>query len=208
MSNRYDKDLLPFYEPGLGRSVGQFNAENIAIVSELLASEKVLDLAISGCLTLAMIRPSLDGRTNLAEGGDVDAAETIEASISELGVLAKFAVSFDDQSVEKFYEGQPRDAQLGQPPQKEMFFKSRWDEFKYIMTSGPTTILLLHSPNGDAIGLWRNQVGHWNIEDRRDPSTIRGRYGIDNYNNLIHGSDSPESVVNELSILCELLDRS
>jgi nucleoside diphosphate kinase len=71
------------------------------------------------------------------------------------------------------------------------------------MTDGDTTAILLYSPEGDAVQLWRQQLGHWDINNRRDPSTQRGAFGVDNYNNLAHGSDAVTSVQRDLSIISE-----
>ena len=77
-----------------------------------------------------------------------------------------------------------------------------------MMKSGPTTVLLLHSGDGQAIQHWRKLVGHWDIVDTNQPETIRGKYGKDNYNNLIHGSDSPDSVKNELGLITQQLAKT
>jgi nucleoside diphosphate kinase len=154
-----------------------------------------------------MIRPSLTGCTANDEWSDQEAANTIEEHIMKLGVITKFSVNFDVDTVHEFYGGQPKEVQLGLQPERYPEYETRWHEFVDLMCSGPTTVILLHSTNGDAIRLWRDQVGHYDIVKRRDPSTIRGTFGKDNYNNLIHGSDSIEAVKKEIAIISKLLGR-
>jgi nucleoside-diphosphate kinase len=65
------------------------------------------------------------------------------------------------------------------------------------ITSSPMVILVL---DGDeAITVARTLIG---ATDGRKaaPGTIRGDFGISKSNNLVHGSDSPESAVRELAI--------
>lgn len=107
-----------------------------------------------------------------------------------------------------FYQGSPKERQLvAEPYYQDSPFRNRWEEFIALMTSGPTSVLLLHSDDGKAIQNWRDQVGHWNIEKTVQPQTIRGQYGRDNFNNLIHGSDSQEAVKREFSIIAAQLRR-
>lgn len=197
----------PFYDESLERGVSNHPDKALMseFVAELLASEQ-LNLEIdAGNLTVAMIRPNLAGNTLNNTWSDRQAADAVEESIQNLGVLAKFAITFDATAVDQFYGGGPRDVQLSLAPERFSHYETRWHEFVDLMLSGPTTVLLLHSPNGDAIKQWRDQVGHYDIVSRRDPSTIRGTLGRDNYNNLIHGSDSTEAVNNEIGIIRRLL---
>jgi nucleoside diphosphate kinase len=66
----------------------------------------------------------------------------------------------------------------------------------------------LGDENGEAVSKWRSQLGHWNVEAKRDLSTIRGRWARDNHNNLLHGSDSPESALREIHIVSNLFERA
>jgi nucleoside-diphosphate kinase len=65
------------------------------------------------------------------------------------------------------------------------------------ITSSPMVILVLEGD--EAITVTRTLIG---ATDGRKavPGTIRGDYGISKSNNLVHGSDSPESAARELSI--------
>ena len=64
-------------------------------------------------------------------------------------------------------------------------------------TSSPLVALILEGD--EAIAVARTLIG---ATDGRKaaPGTIRGDYGISKSNNLVHGSDSPESATRELGI--------
>lgn len=173
---------------------------------DFLSNQELLSEIHNGNVTLAMIRPELESSTAI-NGKDAEIAEEIETHISDVGILAKFSITFDNEAVNEFYSGGPKEVQLEQSPLRRQDKETRWDEFVSIMTAGPTTILLLHTPENDAIQQWRKQVGHWNIEVNRDPNTIRGKFGKDNYNNLVHGSDAPESVEREIGIIKNCIER-
>jgi nucleoside-diphosphate kinase len=65
------------------------------------------------------------------------------------------------------------------------------------ITSSPMVALVLEGD--EAITVTRTLIG---ATDGRKavPGTIRGDFGISKSNNLVHGSDSPESAVRELAI--------
>lgn len=198
----------PKYSPELSRqnvSERSLDRDHGSEFINLLSDQDLLSEIRNGNVTLAMIRPELDSSTAI-HGNDIAIAEEIETYIADLGILAKFSLTFDEEAVNEFYSGGPKEVQLEQPPMRRNT-ETRWNEFVAIMTSGPTTILLLHTPEGNAIQEWRRQVGHWNIEANRDPATIRGKFGLDNYNNLVHGSDAPESVEREVGIIKECISR-
>lgn len=175
-------------------------------VLTLLEDQRLQQLIDDGQLTYAMIRPQVGPEANQLHLDDVAAAEAIEENIEGLGVLAKFSFVFDDEGIEEFYEGPAKtDSMMPAPPLRDFSYANRWLEFKDLMCDGPATALLLYGDN--AIEKWRAHLGHWNIEKYRDPSTIRGTLGIDNHNNLVHGSDSPESAKRELAIIRSVLER-
>lgn len=197
----------PFFAEALARTAPQEERHQaLPALEAYLQSPELQEQIDKGDITLAMVRPDLGGNT-LGGWPDEEAAKTIEAHIQGLGVRAKFSLTFDQEAVDAFYAGRPKDAQSQHSPDRYLVFRNRWQEFSHLMTSGPATVLLLQSSNHDAIELWRNQVGHFDIVNRRDPANIRGKFGLDNYNNLVHGSDSIESVHRELGIILGLIDR-
>jgi nucleoside-diphosphate kinase len=65
------------------------------------------------------------------------------------------------------------------------------------ITSGPVMALAVEGP--DAVKVVRTLMGPTNPVEA-PPGTIRGDYGIEITQNLVHGSDSPESGKRELSL--------
>lgn len=66
------------------------------------------------------------------------------------------------------------------------------------ITSGPIVAMIVEGP--DAICLARVLMGATNPKESQ-PGTIRGDFGHDYTQNIVHGSDSPESVKREAPVL-------
>ncbi len=73
------------------------------------------------------------------------------------------------------------------------FFKDLVD----FVTSGPAVAMIVEGPN--AISVIRTMMGATNPFNAA-PGTIRGDFGLDLTQNLIHGSDSPQSAARELAL--------
>lgn len=201
-------EKVPFYREDLDRTSQNQSNESLSQVIDLLNDQRLEEEILAGNITLAMIRPNVGPVANNLGLEDIDAAEKIEEMIKGLGVLAKFSILFSQEAAEEFYGGGPQESMSKESPRNPDEYESRWPEFVDFMTSGPTTVILLHSPNGDAIPRWRSHLGHWNIDEVRDETTIRGILGVNKYNNLVHGSDAPESVLRELSIIKSCVEDS
>lgn len=65
------------------------------------------------------------------------------------------------------------------------------------ITSSPVLACAVQGPN--AVAVCRNLIGATNGQ-KADPGTIRGDFGMSGANNMIHGSDSPESAERELAL--------
>ena len=65
------------------------------------------------------------------------------------------------------------------------------------VTSSPVLACAIQGPN--AVAVCRNLIGATNGQ-KADPGTIRGDFGMSGANNLVHGSDSPESAERELAL--------
>ena len=77
---------------------------------------------------------------------------------------------------------------------KERPFFANLVEF---MGSGPVVAMAFEGK--DAIGVVRTLMGKTNAAEAA-PGTIRGDFGMSFSNNLVHGSDGPESAAKELSL--------
>jgi len=183
------------------------DSEVIRNLIDFLNDKDLSDEIQKGNITLALIRSNLDTTTNQM-ASDYEIAEIIEENITGLGLIAKFSIDFDFKAYEEFYDGAPREALQNLAPKRHGEYENRWQEFgNTIMANGATTVLLLHSLDGDAITKWRQQVGNRDIENNRDESTLRGKFGLDNYSTIIHGSDSPDAVIRELDVIKSCLIR-
>ncbi len=201
MENRFK---FPFHNYHLNRTEA-LNIPGLQEAHALLRSARVQELIEGGELTLALLRPQLGPDANLFMLDDAQAADAIEERVSGMGMLAKFSVLLDDQAVEEFYAGGPRDTMLEMAPYSFPHFKNKWEEYKGLMLSAPCTVLLLKSD--EAIETWRSHLGNWNVDSIRDLSTIRGGMATNNYNDLVHGSDSVDSVKREIDILAKCIER-
>ena len=75
--------------------------------------------------------------------------------------------------------------------------KPFFGELVTFITSAPTWALVVEGEG--AIATMRKTIGATNPADA-EPGTIRGDYATSMPNNLIHGSDSPESAQREISL--------
>ena len=75
--------------------------------------------------------------------------------------------------------------------------KPFYESLLQFLTSGPTVAIVWEGR--DAVSVVREMMGKTDGA-KSPPGTIRGDYGISIQNNLIHGSDSPENAVIEISL--------
>lgn len=75
--------------------------------------------------------------------------------------------------------------------------KGFYGELKAFMTGGPLVALAVAGP--DAVNLVRKMMGATKPADSA-PGTIRGDFATVVTENLVHGSDSPESAARELAL--------
>ncbi|HEX7094360.1 MAG TPA: nucleoside-diphosphate kinase [Acidimicrobiales bacterium] len=76
--------------------------------------------------------------------------------------------------------------------------KPFYDDLVGFMSRGPSVVLVLEGPQ-DTYKVVRGLMGATNPREAA-PGTIRGDFGIELTENLVHGSDSPESAQREISI--------
>jgi nucleoside-diphosphate kinase len=75
--------------------------------------------------------------------------------------------------------------------------KPFFGELVQFITSGPTLALALEGEG--AIGVVRKTMGATNPANA-DPGTIRGDFALSMPDNLVHGSDAPETAQRELAL--------
>ena len=89
------------------------------------------------------------------------------------------------------------DRQLGETHYAEHREKPFFGELVDFITSGPTLALVLEGEG--AIATARKTIGATNPADA-DPGSLRGSFALAMPNNLVHGSDSPESAAREIAL--------
>jgi nucleoside-diphosphate kinase len=87
--------------------------------------------------------------------------------------------------------------ELGEEHYAEHREKPFFGELVAFITSGPTLAFVLEGEG--AIATCRKTIGATNPADA-DPGSLRGSYALAMPNNLVHGSDSPESAAREIAI--------
>ena len=75
--------------------------------------------------------------------------------------------------------------------------KPFFGELVDFITSGPTLAFVLEGEG--AIATCRTTIGATNPADA-DPGSLRGEFAVAMPNNLVHGSDSPESAEREIAL--------
>jgi nucleoside diphosphate kinase len=188
------------------RNDDSYQAEGTQQLINRLQGESIHEKIHSNHMTLAMIRPSTEFSVNFTNK-HAAAEDILEEHIESLGIHTKLSLALDEEAVTDFY-ADTISRQMDKPPELNFIMQSRWHEFQQLMTSGPSVVMLLESHDQNAVDTWRAQLGHWNIEASRDPSTLRGKFGVHNHNNLFHGSDSPEAALHELHIIIGCLKRA
>ena len=87
--------------------------------------------------------------------------------------------------------------ELGETHYAEHSEKPFFGELVDFITSGPTLAFVLEGEG--AIATCRKTIGATNPADA-DPGSLRGEFALAMPNNLVHGSDSPESAEREIGI--------
>ena len=75
--------------------------------------------------------------------------------------------------------------------------ESLFDDLVNFITSGPVIARIWEGKQ--AVQVVRKMMGNTDPQEAM-PGTIRGDYGLFTGNNIIHGSDSPESAQREISL--------
>jgi nucleoside-diphosphate kinase len=89
------------------------------------------------------------------------------------------------------------DRELGETHYAEHREKPFFGELVEFITSGPTWALVVEGEG--AIATLRKTIGATNPADA-EPGSIRGDFAVAMPDNLVHGSDSPESAQREIAL--------
>ncbi len=77
--------------------------------------------------------------------------------------------------------------------------KGFYPDLKAFMSRGPVVAMVVEGPTDETFAVMRTMMGTTNPADAA-PGTVRGDFGIEMTENLIHGSDSNESAAREIGI--------
>ncbi len=213
--------ISPEHAPALIGQIELIHKETLGQIIDILSSESIQQLIECGMLTIGMIKPEIDAAILPEKFEQLDditdsaiATQILHEIKNPLEVVFDISLTTDDEFIEQFYSGAPRETQLRIPPTDPnrygLELQNRWEEHVAMMKRGPVTWMLLHDPNGNAVVEWRRQMGEsWDVEKLRieESSALRARWAKDNHNNLLHGSDSIESVHRELKLLVSFLQK-
>jgi nucleoside-diphosphate kinase len=77
--------------------------------------------------------------------------------------------------------------------------KGFYKDLVAFMQSGPVMALVVEGPDDETFSVVRTMMGTTNPKNAA-PGTIRGDFGLETTENLVHGSDSTESATREIAI--------
>lgn len=89
------------------------------------------------------------------------------------------------------------DSELARRHYEEHREKTFFTDLVSFITSGPIVAMVVEGD--DAVSVVRTLMGATDPK-KAEPGTIRGDYGLEITENLVHGSDSPESAKRELDL--------
>lgn len=185
------KDLREFLE------IDASELARIRAMREALSSEAVATAVNEGKVSYGMVKPQRQGPQNTieAEGPDETIAqEVIEAIKPPLYVGFEQAIWIPQTQAERFYAHLPQHV---------------LNRVAGFMSSGASTGLFLETESSGAVEEWRRQMGPTRAHNMPETEAdsiryrFRTRQGVEN--NVAHGSDSIESVRNELIFFAEML---
>jgi len=117
----------------------------------------------------------------------------------ERGLVGKIISRFEDKGL-KIVASELRLADSATLDQhyEEHVEKGFYPDLKAFMGRSPVMAMVLEGPD-DTYAMVRSMMGATNPADS-PPGTIRGDFGTEMTENLVHGSDSNESAAREISI--------
>lgn len=182
------KQVLPLSEQDRAR---------LQEVIAFLEDPELMKLVESGHITFGMIKPRTHEAKAATVGTDEEIAQQVHEAVQPpLVPLISQPFWISGEQAGQFY------AHLKKLP------AGIFERVAGFMASGAVTGLVLYSHEGNAVQEWRRQMGPTNPatpSENGSRETIRHRFADDVSNNVVHGSDSIESVKNELAFLAAQL---
>ncbi len=83
--------------------------------------------------------------------------------------------------------------------------KAFYEDLVAFITRSPSLVMVVEGPDDETFAVVRTLMGATNPKQAA-PGTIRGDLAIETTENLVHGSDSPESAAREIELFFPELD--
>jgi nucleoside-diphosphate kinase len=77
--------------------------------------------------------------------------------------------------------------------------KAFFGELVAFLTRGPVVAMVVEGPADNTFGVMRTLIGATRVDDAQ-PGSIRGDFATTTNENLVHGSDGPESAQREIDL--------
>ncbi len=91
------------------------------------------------------------------------------------------------------------DAELAEAHYAEHADKAFYGDLVSFLTRSPVVAMIVEGPNDDTWELGRILIGKTKVADAQ-PGSIRGDFATTTNENLVHGSDGPESAEREIAL--------
>jgi nucleoside-diphosphate kinase len=91
------------------------------------------------------------------------------------------------------------DRQLAEAHYDEHAEKPFFGELVDFLTRGPVVAMVVEGPEDNTWHLMRTLIGKTKVDDAQ-PGSIRGDFATTTNENLVHGSDGPESAAREIAL--------
>lgn len=205
--NRY-KSRASAAEYFTGREEGRVEyvpseIEQLKNIKSILDSEQLKNAVSGGFITLGIVKPNVNEGKNLPQS-DEEAATAIIGEIGEDRIMFQFSIQLTLQQAERFYEPNRKEHSARIIDEEQGL--TVWDSNINFISSGPLTFFLFYDPLGEAVKTWRDKMGATNPSNA-NRGTIRRKHAtaVMLPNNLVHGSDSIESALREISVLSDII---
>ncbi len=199
------------------KEIGVLEAMYIERVSQVLSHRAIKTLARRGEVTFALIKPNVFEGKSLNVNPDLPipikddmAADKIREEIVKEKEDGAGEILFDLSL--KLTPGQ---AAIFYEDLKDRLGEEGFNKVVQFMSSGPITFLLLRHVRrdgkeikrvqSDAVDWWRKRMGATNPKHAH-AGTIRRRFARNIGNNIVHGSDSKQSVIREAGVIANVLE--
>lgn len=168
----------------------------LARIKELLEHPELQSLIDENKITLGIIKPQANVGKSLPDE-DEEAAQALLNEIGYDNIVFTFSTKLTGDQAESFYSAEKEKYSQIVNEQGQTI----WDSLYTFSQSGPLTFLLIYREN-NAVEWWRNRMGKTRPNEAT-PDSIRGKHALQEKlpNNLVHGSDSPQSVKREVGEL-------